>query len=325
MDRSFRFCILLTLGVMIPVTFMVVPLYLRHHTYATYHIPVSSTDSRVLNHHVSTVWCESERISMNSSFNAYLVREAPQFENTTRTYWTTKHFDLRSEEREYWGFYLPKGSTMTLGICARYDGAKIFVFKGKRNMKKCVKREEDDDDDDDLDEGSELSDEDDDYLTDDDTYETAEEESSISSSEEDFDKECRGAIFNQTLTATLACNETRWMAKDIVSYTVPRSDYYYILFSSLNNIYANKIITNITLKKPMYDVRMATESCLNATSCEFPFSFASNEYVVLEIPNNEEWVAGVTEVACDPRTMLYFPFYLGVPISILFFAFRGSR
>lgn len=320
MDRSFRFCILLTLGVMIPALFMVVPLYLRHNTYATYHIPVSSTDSRVLAHHVSTVWCESERIVMNTTFNAFLVGASPSFENTTRTYWTTKHFDLRSEEREYWGFYLPKDSVMTLGLCARYDGAKIVVLKGKRNIKKCVKHE-----DDEYEDGSEMSDEDDDYLTDDDAYETGDEDSSLSSSEEDFNKECRGALFNQTLTPVTACNDTHWQVKDIVSYTVPSSDYYYVLFSSLNNIHVNKIISKITLRKPIYDVRAATDSCLNATVCEFPFSFASSEHVVLEIPDAEDWIVDAAEISCQPRTMLYFPFYLGVPISILFFAFRGSK
>lgn len=322
MDRSFRFCILLTLGVMIPALFMVVPLYLRHSTYATYHIPVSSTDSRVLNHRVSTVWCDSERITMNSTFNAYLVGNGgARFENTTRTYWTTKHFDLRSEEREYWGFYLPKDSVMTLGLCARYDGAKIVVLKGKRNIRKCVKHEDDDYGD----EGSEMSDEDDDYLTDDDAYETPGDDSSLSSSEEDFNKECRGALFNQTLTPTAACNDTYWRAKDVVSYTVPSSDYYYVLFSSLNNIHVNRIVSEITLRKPVYDVRTVVDRCVNATVCEFPFSFASSEQVVLEVPDADEWIVDVAEISCQPRTMLYFPFYLGVPISILFFAFRGSR
>ncbi|GAB6019654.1 hypothetical protein CHUAL_001213 [Chamberlinius hualienensis] len=322
MDRSFKFCILLTLGVVIPFVFVMVPLYIRHQLYATYQLPVSSTDSRLLNYRASTFWCESEKIEMNSTFNAYLMHEKPVFENTTRTYWTTKEFHLLDEEREYWGFYLPKNTFITISACTRYPGSVLAVYKGKRNMKKCSNREDDDDED------EKESSEGDDHLTDNDEFgmETDDENSSISSSEEQFLEECHGALFNHTLVPIKHCDNTsNWQATDIINYNVTSSDYYYFLFSSYHNMKRNTIISKFTLRKSVFDVTRALQVCNNVTNCSLPLAFGSTEHVVLEMPNVTDWVVDAGNITCEPRTIVYFPFYLGVPISILCFAFRGMR
>ncbi|GAB6027626.1 hypothetical protein CHUAL_001867 [Chamberlinius hualienensis] len=322
MERPFRFCLLLILGMAIPIGFLLTPLYIRHHVYGKYHIPVSSTETRLLDHKISTVWCESEKIAINTTFNAYLMSDLPQFENSTRTYWTTKHYNLRAEEREYWGFYLPKGSSLSVSLCARYDGGKVVIFKGKRNMKKCARREEDDEPDDE----HELSDEDDDYLTDDDLEDTEEEDSSVSSSEEEFTNECHGAMFNQTLIPTTHCESiTKWQPKNVVSYRVTTSDYYYVLVTSLNSLFQNTIVSNITLTKPIYNLTTPVTVCQNVTECTLSFSFGSWQKVILEMPEEQDWQTYVAEVECQPRAMLYFPFYLAIPISILCFAFKGKK
>lgn len=44
---------------------------------------------------------------------------------------------LPDDTLEYWGFYLMKGATVELKVCSRYDGSRILVVKGERNLKTC--------------------------------------------------------------------------------------------------------------------------------------------------------------------------------------------
>lgn len=289
--------------------------------FAPYQLPVSSTDSRLLNYRHSTFWCESETVVMNTTFNAYLMSDRPNFENATRTYWTTKEFHLLDEEREYWGFYLPKHTSITIYACTRYPSSTLSVYKGKRNMKKCSNREDDDE------VGGKS--ESDDYPTDNEGHSVetdADENSSFSSSEEQFEQECRGALFNHSIVATKHCDSvSSWQATDVITYNVTSSDYFYFLFSSHDNLKRNTIISKFSLKKYVYNVTQSVKVCNNVTTCSLPLTFGSSEQVVLEMPDASEWVVDAGDVICEPRTIVYLPFYLAVPISILFFAFRGMR
>lgn len=44
---------------------------------------------------------------------------------------------LPDDTLEYWGFYLLKGATVALKVCSRYDGSRILVVKGERNLRTC--------------------------------------------------------------------------------------------------------------------------------------------------------------------------------------------
>lgn len=335
MDKSFRFCILLVLGVLIPMAFMIVPLYLRHKVFVSTYTAVATSDFHVLHHRVSTVWCEAQTVSMNSTFNSYLMNGWPQFENSTRTYFTTKHLELHAREKEYWGFYLPRGSVLTVATCARFDGAHLSVVKGKKSLKRCARayddastesstsahadeeeddEEEDDEEDDDDEDGEETDDDD------------SDDESSFSSSEEDFDYNCRRAVVNRTLPPLRHCVEDTWYPNFKTAYAVPHTDYYYLIFTGGETIhFPNHIFANISIQKPVYNVKHSINQCYNVSTCRLPLNFAADQHVVLEVPARKQWTTDVAHTACEPRTAIYFPFYLGVPISILFFAFRGNN
>lgn len=310
MDVSFRFGLWFLVAIAVPSILIAVPLYLRHRVYSSLTLAVVSSDFRVIDEHVSTVWCSGIRLHMNTTFNVYLLRERPRFENATRLYTTEKRFNLKEGEQEFWGFFLPRGSTVTVAGCARFDGAKLDVVKGKRLMRKCL-RPGYIDSDEELSEESSMEDE---------------EESSFSSSEEAFNElHCMDTIFNQTFIPSIQCTADAWVAKDVISYTTPHTDYYYLVFSSTNSITRNSIFVTLMVNKVVYDVRSFLKKCFNSTKCEMPFTFASNEHVVLEVPDQSLWTADTIMSTCEPRTILYFPFYLGVPISILVFAFRGNK
>lgn len=299
------------MAVAVPSVLISVPLYLRHRVYSEIAVAVVSSDFRVIDEHVSTVWCSSLQLKMNTTFNVYLLRQRPRFENATRQYMTTKHFHLKQGEQEFWGFFLPKGSTITVAGCARFDGAKLDVVKGKRHMRKCLKPGY-------IDSDEELSAE---------SSMEDESESSFSSSEEAYNEiHCMNTIFNRTFIPSLQCVADAWVQKDIVAYTTPHTDYYYLVFSSINGIVPrNDIFVNIMVNKVVYDFRSFLKKCFNASKCEMGFTFASDEHVVVEVPDQSLWMADTIISTCQPRTILYFPFYLGVPISILVFAFRGNK
>lgn len=44
---------------------------------------------------------------------------------------------LADDTLEYWGFYLMKGATVELKVCSRFEGSKILVVKGERNLNTC--------------------------------------------------------------------------------------------------------------------------------------------------------------------------------------------
>uniref|UniRef100_T1JDH9 E3 ubiquitin-protein ligase APD1-4 middle domain-containing protein n=1 Tax=Strigamia maritima TaxID=126957 RepID=T1JDH9_STRMM len=287
--------VLAFLSVAVPSTFIAIPLYIRHKVYSEARSAVVSSDFRVIDDHMSTTWCQGVRLEMNTTFNAYLLRHAPRFENTIRTYRTTKQFR----------------SKISVSSCARYDAAKVIIVKGKRVMNSCIQPGYQNSDEAD---SAQSSDEDDEF-------------SSWSSSEEATDElKCMRTLLNRTLTQSISCTKDTWLPKDIITFTTSETDYYYIVFSSMNPLVKqNAIFANLQLHKVVYDVKNFITKCFNVTRCSFPFSFASDEHIVLEVPDRSLWIADIVLSKCEPRTVLYFPFYVAIPISILIFAFRGNK
>lgn len=59
---------------------------------------------------------------MNSTFSAYQLSGTPEISATNRKHLQLKKsLTLPDDTLEYWGFYLPRGSTVNLSVCARYN------------------------------------------------------------------------------------------------------------------------------------------------------------------------------------------------------------
>ncbi|XP_043203812.1 uncharacterized protein LOC122371500 [Amphibalanus amphitrite] len=107
--------------------------------------------------------------------------------------------------------------------------------------------------------------------------------SSFSSSEEAL-LSCEGVIVNQPLRASAVCSGGGDSASDQLTVQVIGDDYYYLVFSSENEMLPVDVFFDVMLEKTVYDVRTADRLCFNSTSCTVPLSFWSGDSVVLEYP-----------------------------------------
>ena len=46
--------------------------------------------------------------------------------------------NLPDEVKEYWGFYLLKGSHVGLSVCSRYEGASFIIVKSLKDARRCA-------------------------------------------------------------------------------------------------------------------------------------------------------------------------------------------
>ncbi|KAK3919018.1 Lytic amidase [Frankliniella fusca] len=86
---------------------------------------------------ISNVFCQEHRLKMNSSFNAFQMKGTPEISNIRKHIRLKKSMSLPDDTLEYWGFYLPKGSSVVLSVCSRFDGSRILVVKGEKNLHTC--------------------------------------------------------------------------------------------------------------------------------------------------------------------------------------------
>ncbi|CAB4054527.1 unnamed protein product [Lepeophtheirus salmonis] len=134
-----RLCIFCLLAIFLPVLCLVVP---NIHEVSSSSSPFPHTLTlryEALNQEsmVSTFWCESQKISMNSSFNAYILKERPQIKRFRQKVSMKRQMVLKDDIKEYWGFYLLKGSEVKVQVCARYPGANFIVVESLINAKRC--------------------------------------------------------------------------------------------------------------------------------------------------------------------------------------------
>ncbi|XP_040571409.1 uncharacterized protein [Lepeophtheirus salmonis] len=134
-----RLCIFCLLAIFLPVLCLVVPIYMRFQALRPHFLTLSPSDMKLLNQEsmVSTFWCESQKISMNSSFNAYILKERPQIKRFRQKVSMKRQMVLKDDIKEYWGFYLLKGSEVKVQVCARYPGANFIVVESLINAKRC--------------------------------------------------------------------------------------------------------------------------------------------------------------------------------------------
>ncbi|XP_046436834.1 uncharacterized protein LOC124188322 isoform X2 [Daphnia pulex] len=129
---------LIVFGIALPTLFIVVPVYAKYVLYADTVVTFGASDMRLMDGHVSTTWCKSQQIQMNSSFDAYLMANRPTLTPKAQMLTMTRHFELDDDLKEFWGFYLLKGSEVTVSTCARYLGANVMLIKGINSLKFCA-------------------------------------------------------------------------------------------------------------------------------------------------------------------------------------------
>lgn len=61
----------------------------------------------------------------------------PEASKTRKHIRLKKSMILPDDTLEYWGFYLMKGATVELKVCSRFEGSRILVVKGERNLRTC--------------------------------------------------------------------------------------------------------------------------------------------------------------------------------------------
>ncbi|XP_055387247.1 uncharacterized protein LOC129615873 isoform X2 [Condylostylus longicornis] len=132
--RVIVFCILI---VLIPSTLIIIPLYLRHSIFADVVYPVAESDIIEIRDGISSIFCQKHTLHMDSNFNAFQLSNKPEISTNRKHIRLKKSMVLPDDTLEYWGFYLLKGAKVELKFCSRYDGSRILVVKGERNLQTC--------------------------------------------------------------------------------------------------------------------------------------------------------------------------------------------
>ncbi|CAG9838645.1 unnamed protein product [Diabrotica balteata] len=132
--RVLVFCLMTAI---LPTILIIIPLYLRHHVFADIVYPVSESDVLAISEGVSSIFCESIGLKMNTSFNAFQLPSKPKKSGKIKHIRLKKSMTLPDDTLEYWGFYLLQGSTVKLKVCSRHNGARILVVRGEKNLNTC--------------------------------------------------------------------------------------------------------------------------------------------------------------------------------------------
>uniref|UniRef100_A0A034WLL9 E3 ubiquitin-protein ligase APD1-4 middle domain-containing protein n=2 Tax=Bactrocera dorsalis TaxID=27457 RepID=A0A034WLL9_BACDO len=132
--RVIVFCILI---VILPSALIIIPLYLRRTAFADVIYPVAESDIIEIRDGISSIFCQQHSLRMNSNFNAFQLRSKPEVSTNRKHIRLKKSMTLPDDTLEYWGFYLLKGAKVHLKFCSRYDGSRILVVKGQRNLNTC--------------------------------------------------------------------------------------------------------------------------------------------------------------------------------------------
>ncbi|KRT83609.1 hypothetical protein AMK59_4208 [Oryctes borbonicus] len=111
---------------------------MRYRVYTEQMYPLAVSDMRILDNRVSTMWCQRQLIKANATFNAFLLPKMPQLEPGTKPLTMVRHLILEDDTKEYWGFYLLKGSTVTISTCVRWPGASLIVIRGHKHLHDCA-------------------------------------------------------------------------------------------------------------------------------------------------------------------------------------------
>ncbi|CAL7941908.1 unnamed protein product [Xylocopa violacea] len=132
-----RILVFCTLTTILPIIFLVTPLYLRHNFYANVAYAVTDSDILEISDGISTIFCSKHTLQMNRTFNAFQMTQKPEITSYRKHIRLKKSMILPDDTLEYWGFYLLEGASVALSVCSRFQGASILVVKGERNLRTC--------------------------------------------------------------------------------------------------------------------------------------------------------------------------------------------
>ncbi|XP_057332960.1 uncharacterized protein LOC130672404 [Microplitis mediator] len=130
-----RLCIL---GIFLPAVLVAGPVYLRYRVYSEQLYPLAASDQRLIDARVSTTWCQRQVVKVNTTFNAYLINGEPKIKVETTPVSMTRHLVLEDDMKEYWGFYLLRGSSVTVSTCVRWPGASLTIIRGHKHLHECA-------------------------------------------------------------------------------------------------------------------------------------------------------------------------------------------
>ncbi len=75
---------------------------------------------------------------MNGTFNAYLLQNRPKLKQWRQHVTMNRNMMLKDDIKEYWGFYLLRGSVVKLSVCSRHEGASFIVVRDLKNARRCA-------------------------------------------------------------------------------------------------------------------------------------------------------------------------------------------
>ncbi|CAG4966391.1 unnamed protein product [Colias eurytheme] len=133
-----RICRLLVLLIVLPSMFIFIPLYMRYRVFSGQMYPMSMTDMRLIDSKISPTWCQRQVVRSNATFNAFVVSGPPDFTEELVPVSMTRELELEDDMKEYWGFYLLQGSTVTVSACVRWPGASLIMIKGYKHLQECA-------------------------------------------------------------------------------------------------------------------------------------------------------------------------------------------
>ncbi|KAJ8958920.1 hypothetical protein NQ318_019689 [Aromia moschata] len=134
--RVVIFCLMTAV---LPTILIIIPLYLRHSVFADITYPVAESDVLAIEEGISSVFCESMSLRMNSSFNAFQLIGNPQLSHKRKHIRLKKSMTLPDDTLEYWGFFLLRGALVKLRVkyVLAIPGSRILVVRGEKNLKTC--------------------------------------------------------------------------------------------------------------------------------------------------------------------------------------------
>lgn len=137
MHGAKRVIVFCCLTAVLPTIILIIPLYLRHKVFMDMHLPVAESDILEVKDGISSIFCEAHMLKMNSTFSAFQIQGNPTYNGKRKHLRLMKSMTLPDDTLEYWGFYLPQGSTVNLSVCSRYSGASLLVVKGEKQLRTC--------------------------------------------------------------------------------------------------------------------------------------------------------------------------------------------
>lgn len=137
MNGAKRVIIFCCMTAILPTLFIITPLYLRHSVFSDVIYPVAESDILAIVDGISSIFCQAHTLEMNTSFNAFQLNGTPQLSDKKKHIRLKKSMILPDDTLEYWGFYLLHGAVVKLKVCSRYEGSRILVVKGEKNLNTC--------------------------------------------------------------------------------------------------------------------------------------------------------------------------------------------